>query len=77
MKEALIYSKDNCSYCVKAKNLLRLVEIPYVESLIGKDITREDFIDLFPEHRSMPLIFINGEKVGGYNELLDYLERNP
>jgi glutaredoxin len=77
MNRALIYTKDNCSYCVKAKNLLRLVEIPYVESIIGQDITREDFIDLFPEHRSMPLIFINGEKVGGYNELLDHLERNP
>lgn len=77
MRQALVYSKDNCTYCVQAKNLLKLEQIPYTESLIGKDISREDFIDLYPEHRSMPLIFINGEKVGGYNELREYLARNP
>jgi glutaredoxin 3 len=76
MKKALIYSKDNCTYCVKAKNLLKLQQIPYTESFIGKDISRDDFISLFPEHRTMPLIFIDGEKIGGYDDLLGYLKRN-
>lgn len=77
MKEALVYSKENCSYCTKAKNLLTLENISYEETVIGEDITREDFMSLFPDQRSVPLIFVNGEKIGGYNELLDYLSRKP
>ena len=77
MKSALVYSKPNCSYCLKAKNLLTLENIPYTESVIGEDITREDFMSLFPDQRSVPLIFVNGEKIGGYNELLDFVSRKP
>lgn len=77
MKQALVYSKENCSYCTKAKNLLTLENITYDESVIGRDITREDFLSLFPDQKSVPLIFVNGEKIGGYNELLDYLSRKP
>lgn len=77
MKQALIYTKDNCSYCVKAKNLFALENITYEETVIGKDITREDFISLFPNQKTVPLIFVNGEKIGGYNELLEYVSRKP
>lgn len=77
MKKALVYSKPNCAYCLKAKNLLTLENIPYTESVIGEDITREDFMSLFPDQRSVPLIFVNGEKIGGYNELLDFVSRKP
>lgn len=73
----LIYSKDNCSYCLKAKNLLAINNIPYIESLIGKDILREDFISLFPEQKTVPLIIINEQKIGGYNELVDYIRTKP
>ena len=73
MKDALVYTKENCSYCVKAKNLLTLEGLTYEESVIGKDVIREDFISMFPDQKSVPLIFVNGEKIGGYNELLDYL----
>lgn len=77
MKQALIYTKPNCTYCVKAKNLFSIENISYTESVIGEDITREDFMSLFPDQRSVPLIFVNGEKIGGYNELRDYLSRKP
>ena len=77
MKQALIYTKENCSYCLKAKNLFALEKITYEESVIGTDITREDFISLFPNQKSVPLIFVNGEKIGGYNELVEFLSRKP
>jgi glutaredoxin len=72
----VIYSKDNCSYCLKAKNFLRLEGIEFTELLIGKDITREDFMDKFPEQKSVPLIINNEEKIGGYNELVEYVNNN-
>jgi len=77
MKDALIYTKNNCSYCIKAKNLLTLEQMSYEEVTIGKDITREEFISKYPNQLSVPLIFVNGEKLGGYYELLDYLNRRP
>lgn len=77
MKDALLYTKDNCSYCIKAKSLLTLEKMSYEEVTIGKDITREEFISMYPNQKSVPLIFVNGEKIGGYNELLDYVNRRP
>ncbi len=73
--KALIYTKTNCTYCVKAKALFTIRGIEYTETVIGEDIMREDFMSLFPDQRSVPLIFIDGEKVGGYDELTKYLEQ--
>lgn len=73
--KAIVYTKDNCPYCTQAKNLLTLKEIPYTEVGIGSDITREDFISLFPDQKSVPLILIDEVKVGGYNDLVNYLKK--
>lgn len=74
MSEIHVYSKPDCPYCVKAKMLLRLRDIPYVESVIGKDILREDFVSLFPDVRSVPLIVIDGVKIGGYDQLVEWFD---
>lgn len=73
----LVYSKKQCSFCVKAKALLDMKNIPYRENVIGEDILREDFMSIFPEQKSVPLIVIDGVKVGGYQELVEYLENRP
>jgi len=70
----LIYTKDNCPYCVKAKTLLTIKSIEFTESKIGKDITREEFMSLFPEQRTVPLIFINDQKIGGYDDLAEHFK---
>jgi glutaredoxin len=74
MSEIIVYSKPDCPYCVKAKMLLRLRDIPYVESVVGKDILREDFVSLFPDVRSVPLIVIDGVKIGGYDQLVEWFD---
>ena len=70
--KALVYSKDNCPSCVKAKALLTRNNIAYEEVTIGKDILREDFLSDFPEQRTVPLIFVEGEKVSGYENLVEW-----
>lgn len=72
---ALIYTKDNCPYCVKAKALLTIKKIEYTENKIGQEITREDFISLFPDQKTVPLIFIDDVKVGGYDQLNKYFNQ--
>ena len=72
--KALVYSKDNCPYCVRAKALLTRNNIAYEEVVIGKDILREDFISEFPEQKTVPLIFVEGERVGGYEQLVGWFD---
>lgn len=73
---ALIYSKDNCPFCVKAKYIFESQNIPYKEINIGRDITREEFLELFPDQKTVPLIFIDTQKIGGYSELVKHIEKN-
>lgn len=70
----IIYTKTDCPYCIKAKKLLELKNQPYVESVIGRDILREDFMSLFPDVRTVPFIIIDDVKVGGYDKLVEWFD---
>ena len=47
-----------------------------MEKIIGKEYTKEQFLEAVPNARTVPQIFIDDKHVGGYNELLDFLESN-
>lgn len=76
MNSVLIYTKDNCPYCDQAKALFRAKDQRFNESKIGIDISREDFMETFPDVKSVPLIIINGDKVGGYDKLTEWYRNN-
>ena len=69
---ALIYSKPDCPYCVRAKTLLNAKGIMFTESIIGRDVLREDFAEMFPDQKTVPLIFIDGNRIGGYTDLVEH-----
>lgn len=76
----VIYSKPNCPSCVKAKAVFDKMEIAYEESKIGSDIQPQQLFDLFeskglPQPRTAPQIFIGETHVGGYEQLLSYIEQ--
>jgi glutaredoxin 3 len=73
----LIYTKKDCASCVKAKSLLNIRGIQYRESVIDADIVREDFVTAFPGVRTAPFIIIDGVKIGGYEQLREYLDNKP
>ena len=74
ISHVILYSKKNCSYCIKAKNLLINLGLNYTEKKFEdfKNI-EELFEDAGKQVRSMPQIKINGELIGGYNQLIEYL----
>ena len=74
-KNVVVYTKDNCSYCILAKQYLQIKGIHYEEVKLGTDITREEFMGIFPEVKTMPFIIIDGEKVGGYDKLQEWASR--
>jgi glutaredoxin len=74
ISQIIIYSKDNCGYCVKAKSLLNNLGLTYTEKKIENFLTTEAlFEEIGKQVRSMPQIKINGNLVGGYNQLIEYL----
>ena len=75
----VVYSKPNCPSCVKAKMLLKNKNIPFTESIIGKDIQVETLMKEFelnnlPMPRTAPQIILHGKYVGGYENLLQYID---
>lgn len=77
MSSILIYSKPGCAFCDKAKALLQMKKIDFTESVLGQDILSEDFQSLFPEVRAVPFIIIDGVKIGGYDKLVEWVDRRP
>ena len=67
--KAVVWSKEQCPYCVQAKKLLELKGIEYEERNIQKDWTKEQLLEAVPEARTLPQIFLDGEHVGGFTEL--------
>ena len=73
ISQIILYSKDNCGYCVKAKSLLNNLGLTYTEKKIENFLTTEAlFEEIGKQVRSMPQIKINGELIGGYNQLVEY-----
>jgi len=72
--KAVVWSKDACPFCDKAKALLKLRGIEFEERNITKDWTREQLMEAVPTARSVPQIFINEQHIGGFTELAQYLE---
>jgi glutaredoxin 3 len=77
MSTVIVYSKENCPFCVRAKNLLNAKGMYYTETVIGKDMIREDFVSIFPDVKTVPFILINNERVGGYEQLVEYFNNRP
>lgn len=65
----VIYSKDQCVFCDKAKTLLKIKAKEFVEYKLGKDFDRDTLLEMFPDARTFPVITIDKEFIGGYNEL--------
>lgn len=68
------FTYPKCPSCEQAKELLREKDIQYMfiqadKKLFGK-------VMAVTKSTSVPQIFMNGEYVGGYDELEEYLNKN-
>ena len=72
--DVIIYSKANCPYCDRAKALLSLKNKQYQEIKIGEDLTRDDFVTIFPNVKTVPHIIINGDEIGGFDKLTEWFD---
>lgn len=75
MSNIIVYTKPGCGYCTQAKALLASKNLSFIEMTLGKELTREEFIGLFPEVKVLPFIIADGKHVGGYDNLIEWTER--
>jgi alkyl hydroperoxide reductase subunit F len=71
MNQIEIYSKDWCPFCAKAKSLLQSKQYAYREIDVTGDQAREQEMIVRSGRRTVPQIFIDGEPVGGYDDLAE------
>jgi glutaredoxin 3 len=65
-----IYTTVVCPFCVRAKRLLDHKGVAYEEVDVSYDVElREKMVIESGGRRTVPQIFIDGEAVGGYQEL--------
>ena len=72
MPKVEIYTKPDCEWCVKAKQLLAKHRMPYTEYIYNIHFTKEELAAKINDSSvalTVPQIFLDGERVGGYDEL--------
>ena len=74
MTRAVVWSKDGCSHCVQAKNLLQSQGIEYEERNINEGYTKEQLLEVVPNARTLSQIFIDDKLIGGFTELRQHLQ---
>ncbi|WP_196492755.1 glutaredoxin 3 [Ehrlichia ruminantium] len=71
----IIYTKDFCFYCTKAKALFNRKNIPFKEINITNNSTlQEEMIQKSSGMKTVPQIFINDVHIGGCDDLYKLYE---
>ena len=71
----VIYSKNNCQFCNKAKHMIKSLGLEYEEKSLEKDFDSDPtklMEDIGKPVRTMPQIKIDGQLIGGYNQLIEH-----
>ena len=70
-----MFTREGCQYCVRAKGMLADAGIAYEELVLNRDYT-EATLRAVANRSTVPQVFINGEHIGGSEELEQYLNQS-
>jgi glutaredoxin 3 len=81
MPKIVIYTKDICPYCTKAKALLQKKQVQFSEIKVTSEQIKAEMVAKSNGRLTVPQIFINDQHIGGCDDLyalesankLDYL----
>jgi glutaredoxin 3 len=66
----VVYSTNYCGFCRRAEELLRRERIAFETIDVTGDLrARAELVARANGRRTVPVIFIDGEPIGGYQEL--------
>jgi len=69
-----VFARKGCSYCAKAKSLLKGAGLDFEELMLNQDYT-DLTLRAVTGRTTFPQVFVNGEHIGGADELERWLER--
>ena len=69
-----VYSKDNCPYCYKVKQVLELTNSKYVVYNLDEHFTKEEFYAEFGEGSTFPQVVCDNKKLGGSVDTIKFLK---
>ena len=70
MAEVIIYRTEYCPYCDMAERLFDKLEVDYEEIDVTSDAeARDKMVERAGGKRTVPQIFIDGQSVGGYDDV--------
>lgn len=69
MSDIIVYSKQICPYCTRAKALLKRKNAEFNEIIIDSEELRDEMIEKSGGRMTVPQIFIGDYHVGGYDDL--------
>jgi glutaredoxin 3 len=69
MPKVVLYTTQQCSYCVRAKALLRHKGVAFEEVDVSQDDGLRAKMVEASGRRTVPQIFIDGTPIGGFEEL--------
>lgn len=73
----VVYSKPGCPSCDNAKKLIATNGDTYLENVIGRDVSREEFMEMFPSVKSVPLILEEEVgTIGGFTDLVEWYKES-
>ena len=71
MTDIVIYTKEWCPYCARAKALLESKGLAYREIDVSRDEVKQREMLERSHRRTVPQLFIDGESMGGYDDLAE------
>ena len=69
-----VFSREGCPFCVRAKGLLTDAGIEFEELVLNRDYT-DRTLRAVSTNTTYPQVFINGQLIGGSDELADWLTK--
>lgn len=72
-KNFIVFGRDTCHFCTKAKNLLEENAIDYDYVNVDDDHNLAVLKEMLPGVSSIPQIFVNGDHIGGYDQLKEFI----
>ena len=72
-KSVTIYTRNGCEFCFEAKKLLTEKGLDYEEHVLNEDYSIKTLVAV-SGGTTVPQVFMNGERIGGSDELKSYLK---
>jgi len=75
MQNVVIYSKGYCPYCKAAKQIFKLSGVKFREYDITNSPKRQKEMQRLSQRNTVPQIFFGQQHIGGYTDLVAYVDR--